>query len=64
VDELIRLLVTEPLTNSTEGSGDTAEVEKVGTKRKREAGGPEGELPGIAPVNDVYRARQQKRVHT
>ena len=65
VDELIRLLLTEPLTNSTEGLGDpAADVDKVGTKRKREAGDPEGELPGIAPANDIYRTRQQKRVHT
>ena len=61
VDDLIRILLSEPVVGNSEGGGDTTEMEKVGIKRKREPGEVEGEM---APVNDIYRTRQQKRVHT
>jgi len=62
VDELIRLLLNEPLPASTEVS-DVVDTEKVAVKRKREPEN-EGEVGVVPPVNDLYRARQQKRVHT
>ena len=64
VAELMDMLQSDSLPNSFEnviGNG-----EKAGQKRKREGGvveegaGQSGEVP---PVNDIYRSRQQKRVH-
>ncbi len=63
VDELIQLLLDEPLPASTDIS-DAVDTERVAGKRKREPDN-EGEVGGVVPpMNDVYRARQQKRVHT
>ncbi len=66
LNELSRLLETDKLPDSFDSSAvDGGGGEGPGgTKRKREGdelGEGEGEVP---PVNDVYRSRQQKRVHT
>lgn len=67
--ELMNLLETDKLPSSFEavaGNGGGANDDKAGIKRKREGGGEaELDLLGgvVPPANDIYRARQQKRVH-
>jgi hypothetical protein len=67
MDQFLRLLETLELGTNPEGTpvGSTAggAEEKAGLKRKRE-NGEEDELLRVPPVNDIYRSRQQKRVHT
>ena len=67
MDEFIRLLVMDRAGPSVDGSeaGSVDEPGKggVGVKRRREGKDVDGELVGNAPMNDIYRARQQKRVH-
>ncbi len=45
-------------------TSDGSEVTRV-AKRKREGGedNEEDENGGAPPINDIYRSRQQKRVH-
>ncbi len=68
LSELVSLLETDKLPESFEGVVGNGEDDKAGLKRKRE-GGVAGEaesdlLVGVVPpANDIYRARQQKRVH-
>lgn len=66
MDELVNLLEAVELgANADEAVGnDTGGGEKAGLKRKHEGGDLEDELLRVPPVNDIYRSRQQKRVHT
>ena len=73
ITELIGLLEVDSLPDQFESvmGNEGGDKEKVGTgtKRKREGeediqgGGGGGELLGVPPTNDIYRSRQQKRVH-
>ena len=68
MNELMSLLETDKLPQTFEesaiGNGGGAE-DKAGLKRKREGGEVESDiLAGVVPpANDIYRSRQQKRVH-
>ena len=68
MDPFLQLLETVNLGANAEGAagggGSTtgAPEEKVGLKRKRE-NGEDDDLLRVPPVNDIYRSRQQKRVH-
>lgn len=70
MSELITSLATVELGSSFEGTmgneggggGGGGGGEKVGLKRKHD-GTEDEELLRIPPVNDIYRSRQQKRVH-
>lgn len=64
MNELISLLENEKLGNTFEGTAgnDAGGVEKAGQKRKHD-GEMEATFLGVPPANDVYRSRQQKRVH-
>ena len=60
------LLETDKLPQTFEGVVGNGAEEKAGIKRKREGGGEvESDLLAgvVPPANDIYRARQQKRVH-
>ena len=67
IGELQSLLKTDKLPESFEGVVSNSNGEKAGQKRKREGSGEEGSRPmdalGAPPINDIYRSRQQKRVH-
>lgn len=70
MSELISLLENEKLGNTFEGvaaGNDAAQQgggggEKAGQKRKHD-GEIDGSFLGVPPANDIYRSRQQKRVH-
>lgn len=60
LDELVHLLSTNQVSDDFSDSGG-----RTG-KRKREVGeesDEEGTIGGAPPINDIYRSRQQKRVH-
>lgn len=66
ITELLGLLKTDKLPGTFDGVVGTDNGERAGQKRKHEGGGEEGDRTGdavVPPVNDVYRSRQQKRVH-
>lgn len=69
MDDLIHLLETVDLGANSDGTAGTTEGgggERAGLKRKRASGKEDGggeELLKVPPVNDIYRSRQQKRVH-
>lgn len=69
MNELISLLEGDKLPDNFQDVVGNGAGDKGAVKRKREGGGaggaaePEGELLGVPPVNDIYRSRQQKRVH-
>lgn len=65
MDELLHLMETMELGSSPDSavaSSNGGGGEKTGVKRKRE-NGDDDELLRVPPVNDIYRSRQQKRVH-
>ena len=68
IDELIELIMRSPVpdTPSSSSSNQTTEAGGgAGQKRKREEGeGSDEEGDGAPPSHDVYRLRQQKRIHT
>ena len=67
VDNFVALLMSDSanaVNNVSQTRGGDGPSNEAGVKRKREAGGEiEGEVVGNAPINDIYRSRQQKRVH-
>ena len=71
MNELISLLENEKLGSTFEGmpvgndtgASSTGGGEKVGQKRKHEGEMDGGPFLGVPPANDIYRSRQQKRVH-
>ena len=63
MNELIHLLETNKTLDSVGSTLTGGDGVRVG-KRRRGDTGEESEDEGAAPpVNDIYRARQQKRVH-
>ena len=68
LNELMQLLESNKIPDTP--SGDAAGGNEGGkaAKRKRGEGGAESDeetANGVnPPINDIYRARQQKRVHT
>lgn len=66
LEELTKLLESNRIPDSISMDVGTGEGGKTG-KRKRGEGGEESDeetANGLnPPVNDIYRARQQKRVH-
>ena len=59
LDELIHLLDTNQVSEDFSNGGVRS------GKRKREGGESDDEAAngGAPPINDIYRSRQQKRVH-
>ena len=65
MNEFISSLMTVQLDANFEGmvGNEVGGGDKAGLKRKRDTKQEEDELMRVPPVNDIYRARQQKRVH-